>query len=173
MRPLLTFAVLALALSSVARAGTIDPFLYRDVRPGFCSIPETKTRLGQDDRDGALSLYLFASGNFAVAYEEHTPSCNPNKNECTYTTPVEIWVEGRWRESDGVIDLPGFGTARAEGNALAVTVTEMRTSPAARAQTFMAKPITSSVVAFTLLQKMKYRGFASTIPEVRDAIPSR
>ncbi|MFO0745297.1 MAG: hypothetical protein U1F43_06405 [Myxococcota bacterium] len=166
MRALILSSIL---FASPALAADPAPFTYRDVAPGMCTIP-TSTEKVEDGRDGELSLYLFASGNYAVAYEEHTPSCAGVPGECRYDVPVVFFDEGKWSESDGVIALPGFGSARIDGQQLDVTVTDARAAASARSHTFKASVVGSSVVAYTLRKQMEYRGYTTTLPEVRDAV---
>ena len=98
------------------------------------------------------------------------PSCANIPGECRYDVPVVFFVEGRWSESGGSISLPGFGSATIDGANLRVSVSDGRASAAARAHTFTAKVVGSSAVAYTLARQMEYRGYKSTIPEVRDAV---
>ncbi|MCC6623391.1 MAG: hypothetical protein IT385_19180 [Deltaproteobacteria bacterium] len=162
----LSFVALV-GLTGTARAGAADPFTYRETGR-MCLIPTATERLGADDRDGAFSLYLFASGNFAVSYEEHTPSCAGG--ECRYDVPTRFWVEGRWSEAGGVISLPGFGAATIDGTVLRVSVSDSRVAPSARGHVFVARVVGSSAVAYTLGRQMDYYGFKTTLPEIRDAV---
>lgn len=169
-RALSLFITLLFSLTTVpAWAGTIDPFNYVATGQGWCLIPRVTERLGEDDRDGDVSLYLFASGNFAIAYQENTPSCANVPGECRHDVPVIFYVEGRLTESGNSVTFPGFGSATIDGTTLKLTVTDGRASASARAHVFSAKVVHTSAVAYSLARQMEYHGYHSTIPEVRDA----
>ena len=170
MRRTLSSAMLlvAMLLTHPAFAGSVDPFKYVSSSQGWCTIPRTTERI-DDTHDGDLSLYLFASGNFAIAYEEHTPSCAGVPGECRYDVPVVFFVEGQLSESGNSVNFPGFGSATVDGNALKITVTDGRASASARGHVFTARVVGTSAVAYSLARQMEYRGYHSTIPEVRDA----
>jgi hypothetical protein len=164
------FVVLVSCLiAAPASAGNIDPFNYVATAKGWCKIPRVTERLGDDNRDGDLSLYLFANGNFAIAYEEHTPSCAGVPGECRHDVPVVFFVEGRLSEAGNTVTFPGFGSATIEGSALKIVVSDPRASATARAHVFTARVVGTSAVAYSLARQMEYRGYRSTIPEVRDA----
>ncbi len=156
-------------LGSSASAGNLDPFKYVATAQGWCQIPRVTERLGEDNRDGDLSLYLFANGNFAIAYEEHTPSCVGVAGGCRHDVPVVFYVEGRLSESGNTVTFPGFGSATIDGNALKIVVTDARASASARGHVFTARVVRTSAVAYSLARQMEYRGYKSTLPEVRDA----
>ena len=120
--------------------------------------------------DAFVSVYLFPSGNYAVAYEERTPSCVNVHGECSYSKTLELYQEGTWSESGGTISLPGFGVATVVDDALQLTVTDSRVSASAQDHVFSLKYSGTSVVAYTLARMMDYDGYSSTIPEVRDAV---
>lgn len=161
--------VCSLFVSSTAWAADSDPFRYAELGSGWFSHPSVTERIGEG-RDGAVDVFLFASGNFAVEFEEHTPSCVGVPGECRYDVPVRFWVEGRWSEANGVISLPGFGSARIDGDTLRVSVSDARATEAARGHVFGARPTRTTGSAYGLRKTMEYYKHSPTIPEVRDAV---
>lgn len=160
--------LLGLIVAATAYAGDFDRFLYVEVGNGFCSTPHGTAHLPDAGFDATLDLYLFPSGNFAVYYAEKTPPCN--SSVCHQDIAKEFYREGRWSASGDKLTLSGFGSATASGTSLSVNITDNRASAGARSQPMKIAYKGTSAVAYSLNAQMKYKGYKSTLAEVRDAV---